>query len=252
MCTWTEAVDLEHAVPSRPRRVPATGPVTLVDNIPHTTCSSSFVATDGLQQRTSASYRLGRRPTPKEKVPSDRFRYVLNPSLSIDHARCRSEAQPRHDHPARSPSAVPAHDGDLFASATAEDPVPGLHRPPVRRVKRLHATTTSPPPTYSHHVIICHNHLRAASGKGISGSARHDTHDRHSSHPSMLLARRSRRAADYKAAHEGHLNCHQGCQHSNTDQGKDVGGNCREVALVPRNKGCEQRFHGRSILLDFT
>jgi hypothetical protein len=122
----------------------------------------------------------------------------------------------------------------------------------ARRVKRLHATATSPPPTYSHHVIICHNHLRAASGKGISGSARHDTHDRHSSHPSMLLARRSRRAADYKAAHEGHLNCHQGCQHSNTDQGKDVGGNCREVALVPRNKGCEQRFHGRSILLDFT
>ena len=60
---------------------PRTGPVTLVDNIPHTTCSSSFVATDGLQQRTSASYRLGRRPTPKEKVPSDRFRYVLNPSF---------------------------------------------------------------------------------------------------------------------------------------------------------------------------
>lgn len=50
---------------------PRTGPVTLVD-IPHTTCSSSFVATDGLQQRTSASYRLGRRPTPKEKVPSER------------------------------------------------------------------------------------------------------------------------------------------------------------------------------------
>ena len=70
--------------------------------------------------------------------------------------------------------------------------------------------------------------------------------------PVMLLARRSRRAADYKAAHEGHRNCHQGCQHSNTDQGKDVGGNCREVALVPRNKGCEQRFHGHRILLDIT
>ena len=133
------------------------------------------------------------------------------------------------------------------------------HRPPVRRVKRLHATTTSPPPpTHSHHVIICHNpaqqHLRAASGRGISGSARATA--RHTRptlfSPVMLLARHSRRAADYKAAHEGHRNCHQGCQHSNTDQGKDVGGNCREVALVPRNKGCEQRFHGHRILLDIT
>jgi hypothetical protein len=133
-------------------RTGAVRSVTLVD-IPHTTCSSSFVATDGLQQRTSASYRLGRRPTPKRKSStSDRFRYVLNPSFLTCFLK------PRHDHPARSPSAVPAHDGDLFASATAEDPVPGLHRPPVRRVKRLHATTTSPPPTYSHHVIICHNH----------------------------------------------------------------------------------------------
>jgi hypothetical protein len=103
--------------------------VTLVD-IPHTTCSSSFVATDGLQQRTSASYRLGRRPTPKEKVPSERpISLRVKPVAFLT----RLSKPPRHDHPARSPSAVPAHDGDLFASATAEDPVPGLHRPPVRR-----------------------------------------------------------------------------------------------------------------------
>ena len=155
---------------------------------------------------------------------------------------------------------VPApHERDLSVSpATAEDPVPGLHRPPVRRVKRARDDDLPPPPTYSDHVIICHNpaqqHLRAASGRGISGSARATA--RHTRptlfSPVMLLARRSRRAADYKAAHEGHRNCHQGCQHSNTDQGKDVGGNCREVALVPRNKGCEQRFHGHRILLDIT
>ena len=230
----------------------STGPVTLVDNIPHTTCSSSFVATDGLQQRTSASYRLGRRPTPKEKVPSDRFRYVLNPSFLT----CRTDR--------------PSASRDMITPRARRRPSPrttATFSPAQRPKTRFPASTgrrcvglsvctrrrpPTPPPTYSHHVIICHNHLRAASGKGISGSARHDTHDRHSSHPSMLLARRSRRAADYKAAHEGHLNCHQGCRHSNTDQGKDVGGNCREVALVPRNKGCEQRFHGRSILLDFT